>query len=129
MIVALCVENRMGLQFAGRRLSKDAQLRRMLLERSGGKLRMSPYSAKQFESPVYAGADYLTGASEGEWCFVENDEYLSCAGQIERIVLFHWNRDYPADLFFSFPGQWHLTGTEDFPGKSHEKITMEVYER
>ena len=49
--------------------------------------------------------------------------------KIEKIVLFRWNRHYPADVHFQFPGKWHLVQTEDFPGSSHEKITMEVYER
>lgn len=129
MIIAVCVENRMGLMFQNRRLSKDALLREKLLELSGGSLRMSVYSGKQFSGPVYAGTDYLTGAGDGQWCFVENDDYLSCQDRIEKIVLFKWNRDYPADLYFTFPGEWRMIHTEDFPGNSHDKITMEVYER
>lgn len=129
MIVALCVDDRMGLMFMGRRLSKDALLRQRLLELSGGALRMSGYSAKQFETEVYSGEDYLSGAGQGDWCFCENGDYAGFSGKIERIVLFNWNREYPADLWFEFPGEWHLVSAEDFPGKSHEKITMEVYER
>lgn len=129
MIVALCVDNRMGLMFNRRRLSKDALLREKLLTISEGELRMSPYSAKQFEEEVYAGEDYLSGAAQNQWCFVENDDYAAFSDRIEKIVLFQWNRDYPADLFFAFPGEWRLTCSEDFPGKSHEVITMEVYEK
>lgn len=129
MILAVCVDNRMGLMFAGRRLSKDALLRQKLLELSGGALRMSPYSAKQFDDEVYAGDDYLSGAEAGAWCFVENGDYAQYPDHIEKIVLFKWNRDYPADLYFMFPGEWNLISTEDFPGNSHETITMEVYEK
>ena len=129
MILAVCVDNRMGLSFLGKRLSKDALLREKLLALSGGKLRMSVYSMKQFGCEVYAGADYLSGAQDGDWCFCENGDYADFAGQIEKIVLFQWNRDYPADLHFSFPGEWRLVRSEDFPGKSHETITMEVYEK
>lgn len=129
MIVALCVDDRMGLMFMGKRLSKDALLRAALLELSGGALRMSAYSAKQFDVPVYAGEDYLSGAAPGDWCFCENGDYDAYADRIERIVLFRWNRTYPADLHFAFPGQWRMTCARDFPGKSHETITMEVYEK
>ena len=129
MILTVCVDNRMGLMFNRRRLSKDALLREKLLALSGGQIRMSLYSAKQFEVPVYAGDDYLSGAQPGDWCFVENGDYQEYVSQIEKIVLFKWNRDYPADLYFVFPGQWNLTSTEDFPGNSHETITMEVYEK
>lgn len=129
MILAVCVDNRMGLMFMGKRLSKDALLRKKLWELSGGNLRMSAYSSKQFDEPVYAGVDYLSGAGGGEWCFCENGDYEAFAGQIEKIVLFQWNRAYPADLHFAFPGEWRMVSEEDFPGKSHETITMEVYEK
>ena len=129
MILAVCVDNRMGLSFMGQRLSKDRLLREKLLTLSGGKLRMSIYSGKQFGLGVYTGADYLSGAAEGDWVFAENTDYLDYADRIEQIVLFKWNRDYPADVYFSFPGDWALVSAEDFPGNSHETITMEVYRK
>ena len=129
MILAICVDNRMGISFMGKRLSKDRGLREKLLTLSGGKLRMSVYSGKQFGPGVYMAADYLSGAAEGDWVFAENAEYLDHADQIAQIVLFKWNRDYPADVYFSFPGDWTLVSSEDFPGNSHETITMEVYRK
>lgn len=129
MIITACVDDRMGLRFCKRRLSKDAALRARLLALSGGELRMSGYSAKQFETAVYAGDDYLSAASTGDWCFCEDTAYLDHAANIEKIVLFKWNRTYPADEHFTFPGEWKLVSAEDFPGNSHEKLTMEVYEK
>ncbi len=129
MIIALCVDNAFGMRFCGRRQSKDSAVRQRLLELSGGKLRMSHYSARQFDGDIYAGEDYLSGAGDGDWCFVENSDYAAFAEHIEQLVLFHWNRDYPADGYFVFPGSWSLYSTEDFPGTSHEKITQEVYRK
>ena len=129
MILAVYVDDRMGLSFRGRRLSKDAALREKLLCVSGGSLRMSDYSARQFDGRVYSGGDYLSGAKEGDWCFAENTDYEAFADSIDQIVLLRWNRHYPADEHFRFPGKWNLVRSEDFPGTSHEKITMEVYER
>ena len=129
MILAVCVDNRMGISFMGKRLSKDRLLREKLVELSGGKLRMSVYSGKQFGPGVYMAADYLSGAADGDWVFAENTEYLDHTGELEQIVLFKWNRDYPADVFFSFPGDWQMVSCEDFPGNSHETITMEVYRK
>lgn len=129
MILAVCVDNAFGMTFHNRRQSKDAALRQRLMELCGGKLRMSAYSAKQFEQPVYAGEDYLSGAAAGDWCFAENGEYEAWADRIEQIVLFRWNRDYPADLHFQFPGKWTLLSREDFPGTSHDTITQEVYRK
>lgn len=129
MILAVCVDDRMGLSLKGRRLSKDAALRARLWSLSGGRLRMSEYSARQFSEPVCSGEDYLTGAGPEDWCFAENRDYEAFAGSIEKIVLMKWNRRYPFDTEFRFPGKWALVRSEDFPGTSHETITMEVYER
>ena len=129
MILTVCVDDRMGMSFGGRRQSKDSVLRQRLLTLSGGSLRMSGDSARQFEEAVYHGSDYLSGAKNGDWCFVENLDYENYEAAIEKIILFRWNRHYPADVQFRFPGKWALTGYEDFPGSSHEKITMEVYEK
>ena len=129
MILAVCVENRMGISFMGKRLSKDRLLREKLVSMAGGSLRMSVYSGKQFGPGVYMAPDYLSEAGPGDWVFAENAEYLDYADRIERIVLFKWNRDYPADVYFSFPGDWSMVSSEDFPGNSHETITMEVYEK
>ena len=49
---------------------------------------------------------------------------------IEKIILFKWNRNYPGDFFFDIDvtsNHWILQESKDFPGSSHEKITMEVY--
>ena len=127
MNLALCADDRMGLRINGRRQSKDRLLRERLMAMSAGRLRMSSYSARQFEYPVYAGEDYLSGAKDGDWCFCEDQEYLKYAQKIERLALFRWNRHYPADEYFQFPGKWVLVQTCDFPGSSHETITMEVY--
>ena len=129
MILAVCVENRMGISFMGKRLSKDCLLREKLVSMAGGRLRMSVYSGKQFGPDVYMAPDYLSEAGPEDWVFAENTEYLDYADRIDRIVLFKWNRDYPADVYFSFPGDWNMISSENFPGNSHETITMEVYEK
>lgn len=129
MILAVCVDDRLGLRFGGRRQSKDSEVRRRLMALSGGILRMSAYSARQFDEPVYSGPDYLSGAQDDDWCFAEDTAFEAYADSIKRIVLFRWNRHYPADEHFRFPGKWALVTAEEFPGTSHDKITMEVYEK
>ncbi|WP_444147788.1 hypothetical protein [Blautia stercoris] len=63
-------------------------------------------------------------------CFVENQDIMPYLPKIDTFILFRWNRDYPADFFFTVDlSQWNLISTEDFEGTSHEKITMEVYEK
>ena len=130
MIIAACVDEAMGLQFNHRRQSRDRVVLEELLRISGGRLRMSPYSAKLLpDGGAYTGDDYLTAAAPGDWCFCEDTAYLNDPDSIEKIVLFQWNRTYPADLWFQFPGEWKMTEHRDFAGSSHEKITAEVYSK
>ena len=61
---------------------------------------------------------------------MEMEDVTPYERQIKEITVFHWNRVYPADLTFPIDlTQWRLEQTVEFPGHSHEKITMEVYER
>ena len=128
MIIAACVDEAMGLQFNHRRQSRDRALMEELLRMASGRLRMSEASGRLLpEGGAYLGADYLCAAQPGDWCFCEDCAYLEEADAIEAIVLFQWNRTYPADLWFQFPGDWKMTQSREFAGSSHEKITVEVY--
>ena len=130
MIIAACVYEAMGLRFNNRRQSKDRIQMEELFKMSAGTLRLGEHSAKLLPAGgAYVGADYLSGAGTGDWCFCEDNEYLEYADSIEEIVLFQWNRSYPADLWFQFPGEWKMAESRDFAGSSHEKITVEVYRK
>ncbi len=131
MIIAACVDEAMGLRFNGRRQSRDRIMMEQLCAMAGNRLRMSFASAKllEQESSAYIGEDYLSGAGSGDWCFVEDTAYLTSKDEIEQIVLFQWNRSYPADEYFQFPGEWKLIQRRDFAGSSHENITIEVYQK
>lgn len=131
MTLTACVDNKLGLQFNGRRQSQDHILRERLLSLVDTRLFMRPYSGKMFEfsKKIVITEDYLAAAGADDWVFAEDTEYLPYAQKIDRIVLFHWNRDYPGDTYFAFPGQWKLTHQEEFTGNSHEKITMEIYHK
>lgn len=130
MIIAACVDEAMGLQFNGRRQSRDRIVMEQLCAMAGDRLRVSPASAKLMEpGSAYVGEDYLTGAGAGDWCFVEDTSYLALEQEIQQIVLFQWNRSYPADLYFQFPGEWTAAECREFAGSSHEKITVEVYRK
>jgi hypothetical protein len=46
------------------------------------------------------------------------------------VVVYRWNRHYPADVRFDADlSGFTLQSTEEFPGTSHETITKEVYVR
>ena len=124
----MCVDDHYGLQFNHRRQSRDSALIADVLEQAGT-VWLHPSSAGLFPggAAVNADVDFLSKAGIGEWCFAEDRAYLEYADKIEKIVLYRWNRVYPRDMTFQFPGQWKLAESQDFPGSSHEKITREVY--
>jgi len=135
MIIIVCLDDRDGMLFAGRRQSKDSLLRENMLDLCHGKpLWMNPYSASQFPelpSNIRVSEDFLSLAGEGEYCFVENADISTMAHKAERFVIYRWNRHYPSDTQFPihlFSSRWHQVSTSDFPGSSHERISREVYE-
>ena len=100
------------------------------------RLWMNHYSAQQFdaESIQHLNVDdaFLQEAVEGDYCFVEGAALTPYERWIEKMILFRWNRTYPADQFFDIDlcgGNWKLSESIEFAGHSHERITMEVYLR
>lgn len=124
MILAVCVDDRLGMRFNGRRQSRDRAVFDDLL--GLGCVRIHPDSEKIFPG-AQASEGYLSEAGAGEICFCEDDAYLDHAQRIEKIILYKWNRTYPRDLCFTFPGKWRLAESRDLAGSSHEMITREVY--
>lgn len=137
MILLAAVDDRLGMAFNHRRQSRDEALRRAVIaDAAGAPLWMNTYSLRQFKEEA-AGADirvsdnFLFEAAQGEFCFAETASPEIAAGLIEKIILYRWNRSYPADIYFDIDlsGGWFLAESADFAGKSHEKITKEVYLR
>lgn len=130
MHLIVCIDERKGMAFQGRRQSMDRLLRAdMLALTVGTPLWMSPYSLGQFieEAPnIRIAEDYLRQAGAGEYCFCE---LQLPAENIENIVLYKWNRHYPSDLQFPMELLESRTLVEvtEFAGSSHERITREVY--
>lgn len=132
MTIFVCVDDKGGMAFNHRRQSRDSvQLRDMLAEAQGRPLRISPRSAALFGEggPVAASEDYLEGAGPEDLCFVEEPPLLPWADKIHRLILYRWNRAYPADKYLDIDlaEGWKCQGSTEFPGSSHDKITKETY--
>ena len=136
------------MMFNHRRQSQDRVLRKRILELTGGKkLWMNAYSQKQFlqvngnmpkeqeqsgqlgqSGQIQADEAFLEKAGPGEPCFVEDRSVAPFAGRAEQVILYRWDRAYPADLYWDLSLEgWTLARREEFPGFSHEIITKEVY--
>lgn len=133
MKIALCVEKSGGMLFNNRRVSQDSVVREKLLELAGeGGLYLNAYSAKQFENAeqLHISEDFFSTATEETLCFVENTPIDM--EKVSQVCLFKWNRDYPADTFFDHDLNalsFRKIKTQEFPGTSHKKITLEIYRR
>ena len=148
MKIIVCVDNQNGMMFNHRRQSQDRVLRKRILELTGGKkLWMNAYSQKQFlqvngnmpkeqeqsgqlgqSGQIQADEAFLEKAGPGGPCCVEDRSVAPFAGRVERVVLYRWDRAYPADLYWDLSLEgWTLARREEFPGFSHEIITKEVY--
>ena len=145
MHIIVIIDDDQGMMFNGRRLSKDVMLRKDMMQLVGNaRLFMNAYSYGQFgnEYPLNGGEisvndpvvcvweEFLKEARADDFCLVENVSFMPYADKIQNIIVYKWNRRYPSDMKFSFPpGDWKLEETTDFSGKSHEKITRELWVR
>lgn len=131
MQVIITVENRNGMLFNHRRVSRDQKVsERILAYCKEKKLWMNAYSAKLFENNPQIRVSETFLEQKDAVCFVEDQDVTPYLPEIDTIILFHWNRDYPADFFFTVDlSEWNRIHQEEFAGKSHEKITMEVYKK
>ena len=137
MNLIACVDDRGGIAFNHRRQSSDSVVRDRILElTAGSRLWMNEYSAKQFDvdamPQINISGEFLNEAVPGDYCLVEDVSVATYEKWVEQIILFKWNRVYPQDRAFDIDltqNRWKLQSTEDFPGHSHENVTMEVYVR
>lgn len=132
MILIACVDDNMGMAFNHRRQSRDRVLtERILTLTEGRKLWMSPNTAKLFQDVperICVSDSFLEEAAAGDYCLTEQHPVSGCAERIEGVVLYHWNRRYPADLYFDLDlSEYTKTKECEFVGYSHEKIKEEIY--
>lgn len=131
MNIILCLDDKNGIQFNRRRQSRDrVACDRMLELAEGSTLWMNAYSEKLFPAgQVKVDEDFLQKAGPGEYCFVEDDAFLRYFDKAEKVVIYRWNKVYPADMKIDSGvfGKKQLVQKSDFAGNSHERITEEIY--
>ena len=134
MTVFVCVDDRGGMLFNRRRVSRDrAQQEDMLKLCGAGKLWISPFSKALMEwaeERVIVDPEYLKKAGDGEVCFVEEERLGAFADRMEGVVLYRWNRSYPSDQKMDLDlSGFQLVERVEFAGTSHETITRETYRK
>ena len=131
MILIVCIDKKYGMMFNGRRQSRDRVLTERILQITQGKpLYVSPYSASLFPAERTLPLSQRAQAQADAYYFAED---LPLPEEIDGAILFHWNRNYPADRFFSpellEKNALSKTSQEEFVGSSHDAVTMEIYEK
>lgn len=133
MRVIVCVDDKGGIAFNQRRQSRDKVVSEKMIDMVGNKkLYMTEDSAKLFacNGEILVTKEPWKEAEKGDYYFAEKIDITLFEEKIEEIILIKWNRVYPADLyFFVDKKKYHLTHKTEFRGNSHEKITMEIYEK
>lgn len=134
MIVIVCLDDRGGMLFNHRRQSRDqAVIEDIILTSKGSKLYMKEYTYKMFADlapdHVVVTPELLLKAQTGEYCLVEDMKLQTVSDIIEKLIIYKWNRQYPADfsLDLDLSKEWSLSEITEFVGTSHDKINKEIY--
>ena len=130
MNVIVCLDDKQGMLFHKRRQSRDGNVIKNI-EEITEELWINPFSEALFSDSscsIKSDKDYLEKAGKNEFCFVVADAIYPYISKMEQIIVYKWNRHYPADFKFDVPlGNWILIDKIDFVGTSHENITRETY--
>ena len=120
----------MGLMFNHRRQSQDRIVRQKINEWNED-IYMNHYSYELYKDDVEKCIvdDHYIENCDHHFCLVEDINLKGKEKDIDSLVLFYWNRKYPADVYLDIDlTQYTMIHEEEFEGSSHA-ITMRVYER
>ena len=136
MKIIVCLDERNGMSFCGKRQSMDRNLRQHVAGVvQNGRLWMNAYSAGQFADTsmrIQVEEDFLNKAGCEDYCFVENQDLRIYIDKIDELIVYRWRRIYPSDLTFPMDAvkdSFRLLSTQTLTGYSHEQILQEVYQR
>ena len=133
--VAITVDDKMGLAFNKRRQSRDRLLIDDICKKTDKDIYISSYSALLFEEHkdrVKIVDDPLRDCPDDGFCFVEMTELSPYVESISTLIVYHWNRLYPADKKLDIDIAncgFKMTAKYEFIGSSHDKITKGTYQK
>lgn len=130
MKIIACVDDQMGLMFNQRRQSQDRIVRERI-KALNETIYMNEYSYRLYKDildDVVIDEDFLE-KGQNHYCLVENMNLKDYQNDIDEIILFKWNRVYPADFVLDLDlSAYQLISQYQFVGSSHE-VTQEVYRK
>lgn len=134
MKLFICVDDEGGMTFMGRRVSRDRIVVEDVAAASGEALTVFPFSERLFKDAGYSPRIVPCGTdvADSGCLFLEDRSPKSMLDRVDTLVIYRWNRLYPSDKKIDFcplEEGFSLIQTVDMTGKSHEKITKEIYKR
>ena len=137
MKLFVCLDEVGGMTFNKRRQSSDRIIRDDMLKIvQNARFLVNSYTAKQFTeeqiNQIELDENCLEHADEDTFVFIENIGVSNYISKIEQIIVYRWQRKYPADFFFDVDltsSDWELIEKEELVGYSHECILKEVYKK
>ncbi len=126
----VCLDNKGGMTFLGKRQSRDRVLIEELIKSTDGTVYISDFSTplfKMHEGRYTVVENPLTDAPSGAVCFIENLAVSPVLDEIDEIILYKWNRHYPSDMKTDIPfDRFYVVGESEFVGSSHDRISKVI---
>ena len=131
MILITCVEKNNGMLFNNRRVSRDRKVIEDIRTIVGdSEILITDFSEELFISDENVRTVNVIEKRNEQFYFLEDVQPSTIEDKIEKIILYNWNVDYPADMYFDIDlKEWKLESEYEFEGFSHEKITRKIYIR
>lgn len=144
MKIIVCIDKNNGMLFNNRRTSRDREVIKDIVNNcSDANIWVKEYSKELFEdylddnnlgsledNNIVVDEQYLLKIEDKDYCFIEDREIINYTDKVEKVIIYRWNRDYPADVYYEFDNnQFSLEETSEIKGYSHDIITKEIYVR
>ena len=135
MVLITCIDEKNGMLFNNRRQSRDKILNNHILSKvNDNKLWITSFSQDLFDiveaKNIIIDNDFVDKIGKNDYCFIEDVIPSSVIDNVDKMIIYNWNRHYPADQYFDISLEgWTLTSEYEFTGTSHEKMTEKIYIR
>lgn len=133
MKLIVCVDETMGMMFNNRRQSRDGVLIEHILDLvDDKKIWITNFSESlfRFKTEYVLFEEKPIDIGDEDFCFVENITPSTFEKYVDEIIIYNWNRRYPADMYFDIClDDWILESEVEIKGSSHEKITERIYKK
>ena len=128
MNLIICTDNKGGIAFNKRRVSKDEEIMKMIKEiTEGDVIYISPRSEALFTEYGVSNYKVQDIGSEIKNGYVFNEFNDLKYSTPSMIYNFCFNRDYPSDIRISISDNYLLDSVTKFKGKSHDEISLFIY--